>query len=296
MGVSTLACRARCSLRFAATALGTYWTGYTARETRQVVSACVGGLINAHLGQLQLYRKHGLVLEFVLHRRSRPWKCPRVQGWCQQSRSSHDRLGPATPFLVDECTSPVAAVSYASTALAVYSLYCASGVCAALAPSCRVHLSSARGELRRTRSTAARSASAHTLHPRRLCQESVWTGMAFLIHSSNLGSALPRPCSTGAPVQFAKPVNYGVCYQTDSARVNRSTNLSVDKSCPSIFAALGAANPHGLDDCPNSVLPAGFDMRGSVDIPCLSSVALVAADPPGFSCCLESSRRRQKRS
>ena len=52
---------------------------------------------------------------------------------CQQSRSDHDRLGPATPFLVDEYTSPVLSVSYASTALAVYAVSCASGVYAALA-------------------------------------------------------------------------------------------------------------------------------------------------------------------
>ena len=38
-GLHILAWRARCSLRFAATALGTYWTRFTSCETRQVVSA-----------------------------------------------------------------------------------------------------------------------------------------------------------------------------------------------------------------------------------------------------------------
>ena len=56
-------------------------------------------------------------------------------------------------------------------------------------------------------------------------------------------------------VEALTTANYAVCHQTDSARVNRSTNLVLP-----FLPALGAADPHGLDDCPNSVLPVGFDM------------------------------------
>ena len=265
-------------------------------QRRQVVSACTGGLINAHQGQLQKNWKHVLVLEFVLHRRSRPWKCPRVQGWCKQSRSSHDRLGPATPFVVDEHISPVPAVSYASTALAVYAVSCASGVYAALAPVVE-YISPAPAV-----SHAAPVPVAQYISPA--------PGAEYTSPAPEVSYAAPIPLQHAVPVLHATPTKTvtgiglnrdGLSDLLQQPRVGFATPLqyrgtspvwkttelrsvlpdgfgkseSVDKSCPSIFAALGAANPHGLDDCPNSVLPAGFDMRGSVDIPCPSSFAPV---------------------
>ena len=57
------------------------------------------------------------------------------------------------------------------------------------------------------------------------------------------------------------------------------------------FAALVAADPHGFDVCPNSVLPAGFDTQSFDDTSNPSVFApVVDADAPGFSCCPDSAR------
>merc|ERR1712136_435946 len=61
---------------------------------------------------------------------------------------------------------------------------------------------------------------------------------------------------------------------------------SVDTPCPVSLAPIVAADPPGLSCCPESTRQAESDKRGSVDTPCPSSLApVVAADPPALSDC-----------